>query len=407
MQLRRFCAKTIQEALEKVKGELGDDAIILSTKNKSKRDRKTGKKANFVEIVAAVDKEIDEAFGRLQKEPEEIANVFQPRDVIQPERLVGEIEELKSQVAQLAKMVEGLFKGRGSSSDTGKTEEAFFHETGLHETVASCLGLDRKSETIIHGLLSRSLKEGSSWPRVISILRSFISNGLRQGPVAEESQSRCWWAFVGPTGVGKTTTLAKIAARLKFLCKKRGAFICVDGYRMGAIDQIKKYASLMDIPVDIAKTNKDLVRLFGVHQDKDFIFVDTTGRNPFTSSHKTELERLFDSVPGLMAQVMLSATCKREDLMGAISFYRQFPVAGWTLTKIDETRSLAASVFPLIEAEVPVSYVTNGQRVPEDIGYARGKEMAELTLEPLKGLGQLLSVPASAKKNVTVVPETL
>ncbi|NPA95827.1 MAG: hypothetical protein GXO58_10425 [Thermodesulfobacteria bacterium] len=405
MQLRRFRAKSISDALEKVKVELGDDAVILSTKNRSERDKKTGKRINYVEIVAAVDKDVDRLCRPFEPQREEVAG---KKADVGPgqEDLFKEMAQLKAQVARLVQVVEGLsqreHEGERATARQGDGSQ------GLHETVASCLGLDRKSEAIVRNVLSRLSEGEKGWTKVIPALRAFITKGLRQGPIAEELGTRCWWAFVGPTGVGKTTTLAKIAARLKFLCKKEGALICVDGYRMGAAEQLEKYANLMDIPFYTAKTNKELVRLFGIHKDKDFIFVDTTGRNPFTSSHKTELERLFDSVPGLMAQVMLSATCKREDLMGAISFYKQFPIAGWTLTKVDETRSLAASVFPLIEADLPLSYVTNGQRVPEDISSASGKEIAELTLEPLRGLGRLLDVPrCNAKEKETVVPESL
>ncbi len=408
MQLRRFKAKAVSEALLKVKAELGPDAIILSTKNRYGTEKESGRRIKYVEVLAAVDK-LAEKEGR--KHGERVPGIYQPgSENSSPleHRLISEIDGLKNEIRRLH---ESLMKRPDTPpfDNQGRDRQESRRIDSLSKSVASCLGLDRRGEDIISRLLSpQGSDEACSLAQVVLRLRSFISSNIRQGDIAENGKSKCWWAFVGPTGVGKTTTLAKIAARLKFLCKRRGVFICVDGYRMGAVEQLEKYAKLMAIPLEIAKTNKDLVRLFGEYKHMDFIFVDTTGRNPFSSCHKTELERLFDSVPGLMAQVMLSATCKREDLMGAISFYGQFPLSGWTLTKIDETRSMASSIFPLIEAELPLSYVTNGQRVPEDIRYAKGGEIADLALEALKGLGRLLNVPKYQDGfNETLVPETI
>ncbi len=406
MQLRRFSAKNVSEALLKVKAALGPDAIILSTKKRSKTDESSGQTVNYVEVVAAVDKAPEGGSPKLEKRA---PRIFKSRAKSQgiEGKLLQEINGLKNEIRQMHEALKTI--QRQERAGNTRAHDSLDGALRLSESIASCLGLDRRGREMVERLLSSCDRDAlTNWAKVIRLLGDFISSNIKPGSVAEREKGRCWWAFVGPTGVGKTTTLAKIAARLKFLCKRRGVFICVDGYRMGAMEQLERYANLMSIPIEMARTNKDLVRLFGEYKDMDFIFVDTTGRNPFSSSHKTELERLFDSVPGLMAQVMLGATSKREDLMGAISFYRQFPLAGWTLTKIDETRSLASSVFPLIEADLPVSYVTNGQRVPEDIRSARGAELAQLSLEPLKGLGKLLNGPVlTGRDKQKAVSETI
>ncbi len=409
MQLRRFSAKNVSQVLKKVKAELGDEAIILSTKNRCVRDGVSGRSINFVEVVAAVDRQSEEPRIKAAK-----AGLHgEKRDSkshTSSQILLREIDQLKEEIRKLAGFVKSLSINR---SRDGKNAVNNAHSdtsrSGLCQGISSCLGLDRRSEEMVAKVLSdMDARQSCDWEEITRRLSRFIRSGIEKGDTAEDAKGRCWWAFVGPTGVGKTTTLAKIAARLKFLCKKDGVLICVDGYRLGAKEQLGRYANLMDIPMETARTNKDLLRLFGQYKEKDFIFVDTTGRNPFSSAHKTELHRLFDSVPGLMAQVMLSATSKREDLMGAISFYRQYPLAGWSLTKIDETRSLASSVFPIIEAELPLSYVTNGQRVPEDIRFASPTEIAHITLEPLKGLERLLGMPRDLDNdNSKVVPETL
>ncbi len=407
MQLRRFSAKNVSEVLKKVKAELGDEAIILSTKNRSVKDRVSGRTIDFVEVVAAADKQHDDKSIDLKGIGRDIGR-GNPISNLPNEALVKEIEELKSEIRKLASFVKAIPANALRNEDITKKVRPGISR-GLQEGISSCLGLDKRSEEMVAKILSgMNSNKGLDWREVINRLSKFIRHGIRKGDTAEDLKGRCWWAFVGPTGVGKTTTLAKIAARLKFLCKRDGVLICVDGYRLGAKEQLARYANLMDIPMEIARTNKDLLKLFAHYKEKDFIFVDTTGRNPFSSVHKMELQRLFDSVPGLMAQVMLSATSKREDLMGAISFYKQFPLAGWSLSKIDETRSLASSVFSVIEAELPLSYVTNGQRVPEDIKFVNPIEIAQTALEPLKGLERLFGVPSHADDiNSKVVPETL
>ncbi len=402
MKLRHFLGRNVSEALSKVKAELGDEAVILRTKNVTRKDENTGTVSTFVEVLAAVDNssiELKSAYRENNVGVKKSSSSINARGRIIENDLIRQIKELKDQICQMSEIIKGLAQ-TGLTEGKERARPAYQQDNErLCQTISSCLCLDEKGYELIKKILLCVDNRQLTMSKAVSAISSFVSRGIIQGPVAERLHGKCWWAFVGPTGVGKTTTLAKIAARLRFICKKKGVFICADGYRMGAVEQLKRFAHLMDIPLEFARTNRDLVRLFGAHKDKDFIFVDTTGRNPFSSSHKTELERLFDAVPGLMAQVMLSATIKREDLMGSISFYRQFPVAGWSLTKVDETTCVASSILPVIEAELPLSYVTNGQRVPEDIEYATSGKLASMATKPLNGLGMLLGMPSNRGGN--------
>ncbi len=369
MKLRRFQAKDMSEALKIIKDELGEDAIILDTQKRYKLDPFTGKKLSCVEVVAAVDeKEESPLFERAKRPTIEQSAIGD---------ILNEIKSLKDEIYRLTKII------NNSSLDFNEKRYQKTETLNLNniQVLLSALHLDRHSELkLIRSLYPKGIKRADKFPLR---LRQYISSNLKLGPSAERLKGRCWWAVVGPTGVGKTTTLAKIAARLKFLCGKSGVLISVDGYRLGAIEQLQRFASLMELPLETAQTNKELLKLFSKNREKDFILVDTTGRNPYSSFHKTELQRLFDSVPGLMAQVMLSATSKREDLIESIGFYKRFPVAGWTLTKIDETKSLATALLPIIESELPLSYVTNGQKVPEDIMIPKAIELANMVIAPL------------------------
>ncbi len=391
MQFRRFIAKDVSSALAMVKKDLGHEAIILSNKKKRIKDKITHKLVTVVEIIAAVDRDVIEPRAKNRVKVEEKREAYKYKDEESERELlkkvISELNTLKEHIKFLESRLENPYDIPQKPSDTFYKEK----EPLGFSKVFSSLGLKREIvNSLFKGNFSDIQFKKYTEQEAIDLIRRFITSSLKKGPRAEEQKGRCWWAVVGPTGVGKTTTLAKIAARLKYLYGKDGVLVSVDCYKLGAIDQLRRFSSLVDLPLETAKTNKELLRIFSLYKEKDFILVDTTGRNPYSSSHQTELRRLFDSVPGLMAQVMLSATSKREDLMEIIGFYRQFPVSGWTLTKVDETRSLASSLFPIIEAGLPLSYVTNGQRVPEDIKMVSGEDMADMIFKKMdvaKGAG--------------------
>ena len=379
MQIRRFTAANISKALEMVKAELGSNAIILSTEKRRREKPDSRGFLSYTEVVAAVDREEN-------KQPEPRTPPDAPaekaasgnRNDLSLKDLSGEVKDIQKTLSRMSMLMEQFIKkdeDRACRTQPGSLSEI--------DIALSGLGLDSKTRGFLSAsILSSFSQHPVTGDQVRAWLRNYIHQGLRPGPVAENAHEPVWWAFIGPTGVGKTTTLAKIAARLKFLKKHTGVLVSADCYRLGAIDQLRKYARLMDLPLETARTTKDLLKIFSRHREKDFILVDTTGRNPFSSSHSTELQRIFDAVPGLMAQVMLCSTYKREDLMESINFYKQFPNAGWTLTKTDETRSPAAAIFSVLQAELPVSYVTNGQRVPEDIEAADSDKLCKRLLFP-------------------------
>ncbi len=242
---------------------------------------------------------------------------------------------------------------------------------------------------------------------VYSWLRNYCEGLVVSGPHAHSCGRPCWWSFIGPTGVGKTTTIAKVAAHLKFRHGLKGHLVTVDTYRLGGVEQLKKYAELMEIPFSIARNAGELTKIFSGNRDKDFILVDTIGRNSRSSRHHVELEKMFDAIPGLKAQALLCASYKVEDMVSTVSTYRKFPVCGWTISKIDETGSTGALYSPVIGWKLPISYITDGQKVPEDIKNASRKNIMQIlfskgdahfsgekaysTVRPVKGAGSAIN----------------
>jgi len=173
-------------------------------------------------------------------------------------------------------------------------------------------------------------------------------------------------ALIGPTGVGKTTTAAKIAAWYSIHEGMQVALLSMDCYRIGATDQLRTYAKIMRLPCEIALRKKDLQAALLRHQDKDLIIIDTAGKSPYDPNHIRELSEWFSLKNGIEPYLVLSATSKKEDLQQIISTYEPLRVKGLILSKLDETRAYASLCQLLAGAALPISCLCTGQRVPED-----------------------------------------
>jgi flagellar biosynthesis protein FlhF len=394
MNIKRFEAKNMGSALEMVKAELGEEAIILSTGRRRKRDSATQEFVNTVELVAAVDfdhrqvQEDDTAPKDRGGAVEDLHDLCPPRqrsrESAGPEQLDSlnrEIQDLKRLLSQalirpaaeVADPVSHSFLGQGSPL---LIIQQVFTELGMEPTLQQALAA--------RFLAEMGTERSVTYGAVAAWLGEYGLSHIKTGVRAGEAKGPCWWALLGPTGVGKTTTMAKLAAQLKFKKGMKGVLITVDTYRLGAIEQISKYSELMDIPLETARDAKQLIKIFARHKEKDFILVDTTGRSPGDPRHGQELSRIFDAVPGLGAQAILCATAKSEDLMASIRCYSRFPVVGWIISKIDETSSYGTLCSPVLGRELPISYITNGQKVPEDIQPASRERLSELLLSRIR-----------------------
>ncbi len=377
MNIRRFTAENMTLALEKVKADLGDEAVILTTKRRIRKDPKTGGQVRFVEVVAAIDLDAEthaeSSFTRRDRSAAAGRSCASPRGGSSPgsDRISREIALLRDLVTQAVAIQNPLASASGDAAPL----------LVLHR-VFTQMGME---PWLQQRLAARFLTEsGGDKPITAQGLISWIGKfGLRQlktAPQAENSGQPVWWAVIGPTGVGKTTTIAKLAARLKFHKELKGVLVTTDTYRLGGVEQIRKYAKLMDVPLEVAKEPKELVKIFATHREKDFILVDTTGRGLGDSRHHAELSSLFDAIPGIKAMALLSATSKTEDVREQVDYYSRYPIAGWALTKTDETRHYGPLFTPLLGMELPVSYITNGQKVPEDIAPATPRLLMRLLL---------------------------
>ena len=196
-------------------------------------------------------------------------------------------------------------------------------------------------------------------------------------------------SFVGPTGVGKTTTIAKLAAQYKLQRNASVALLTIDTYRIAAVDQLRTYADIIDVPFSVVLTPQDLANQIAHLADHSLIFIDTTGRSPNDQLRLAEL-RAFQQVLGPhQTQLVLAATTAYPEMISAIEKFSLLGVDQLLLTKLDEVFSLSPvlNVFATLASgrinasPVPLSYITAGQDVPDDIEVASAPDLAARILE--------------------------
>lgn len=192
-------------------------------------------------------------------------------------------------------------------------------------------------------------------------------------------------ALIGPTGVGKTTTLAKIAASYLTAHSHSIALITIDTYRIAAVEQLKVYGEIMHLPVDVVITPDQLKRAIEKHQDKDLILIDTAGRSPRDTFCIAELTTFLSPELNIDKHLVLSATTREVELLNTIERFNSLGISNTIFTKIDECSNLGVLLNIQIQNDNPLSYVTNGQRVPEDLVEISENRVAELIMSQHEG----------------------
>lgn len=201
------------------------------------------------------------------------------------------------------------------------------------------------------------------------------------GPIVRtRTQSPHVIALIGPTGVGKTTTLAKLAANLKLRDKHRVGLITLDTYRIAAVDQLKRYADIIGSPLRVVSGVEDLKEAVRSMQEFDFLLIDTAGRSPNDTLKLNELRGLLNVAEPDEVHLVLSTTASAECLELAINRFADVRVDKLIFTKLDEAPHLGIVLNVVRKANKCLSYITTGQDVPDDIEVGHGKRLAELIL---------------------------
>ncbi len=200
------------------------------------------------------------------------------------------------------------------------------------------------------------------------------------GPFRQKSGKPKVVVFVGPTGVGKTTTIAKLAAIYSLYENKNVVLVTADTYRVAAVEQLRTYARIIGIPIEVAFAPKDLSDAINRHSDADFIFIDTAGRSQRDNLRMSELKAYIEALDDAECQLVIAANAKYRDILEVLDRFGIVPISGFIFTKLDETNSYGTILNLCWDFKKPVSYLTTGQDVPNDIEIAETKRLGKLII---------------------------
>ncbi len=385
--------------LKMVKEALGPDALILSTR-KVRRGGLGMMGRPIMEITAAVDtawnersdqvpppapKRAKRSRARLSVRPEDNSLTYdriwqrQP-DTSRPaaaateergDRIRDELSELRSLVQSLSSRLAGMEKappavdrvqaGAGDCATDNDPVLRLLRARGLDEQTAGLVADAARREVTDPDALDHAALAGLLGRRIASMLR--VDSDILS--VRQTRQRRI--SLVGPTGAGKTTTIAKIAANYLHRFGGRIALITIDTYRIAAVEQLKVYGEIMRLPVEVVIRPSQLRQALRKHRNCELILIDTAGRSPRNDHELQEMATFLDPDLGIENHLLLSATTREQELLATIERFRRLEISRVIFSKIDECGQLGVLLNVHRADGTPVSFITNGQRVPEDI----------------------------------------
>lgn len=392
MQIKRFEAQDMASALRMVKEEFGPEAVILSARSlKADMGILGFTKRPGVEVTAAIDSSYGEAGNKIRSDSQPEENQAFKR----PSRVKG--AERKNPVASFQDRMRLFRTKRGAGSEKGAAFCRASAEAGALQRTLIALGVENGVAMDITDNLTKI--EGARGVSDARELRSYLPSilkkmGVAAGPVVNDSGGQKVIALVGPTGVGKTTTIAKLAADSSLHGRGRLALLSTDDRRIAAAEQLKTYARIIGVPMGIASTNRELRGFIRDHRDKDLILIDTSGVSQRDAFRLSELKKVLGNRPAMEIHLVLSSTTKEEDLREIWEGFSVFPVNRLIFTKLDETSSYGTLLNLMVRSRVPVSYLASGQDVPEDIEVATLERVAGLVVGGENRESFLVSAPA-------------
>lgn len=404
MIVKRYVVKDMPEALAKIRQDLGNNAMILSSK-KIKQRGFLGIFSTFqLEVVAAVNdleptktpqKSTEKAKEEMPARKGKTADALpfpaaspvptpasslglserkmagshpekQPVAAANPD-VLREVKELREVLAKFVHQNDEVLP------DSVRRVRAELLENDVSPDLVETLilkALQEKSEI-------NSLGEQEFRHILTNLIEKEINDSFHPFSLAAESQVV---AFVGPTGVGKTTTIAKIAAIEILKNKRKVGFITTDTFRIAAVEQLKIYANILQVPVEVVFSSDEIEQALAKLQDRDLILIDTAGRNYGSVDLVEELNGFLQASKPDETCLVLSLTTKTSDLEKIVGNFEDVTIDKFIFTKLDETNSYGAIYNLIHRFRKPLAYVTHGQNVPDDIETATPGGIARLVM---------------------------
>lgn len=356
MKIKKYVAATMPEAMHQIRKELGADAVILNSK-----EIKNGsffglfKKRN-IEVIAALDPQPTVPKSNSKNKLPDLES----RKSIQTERSTTD-KNVLNEIKQLKKLLE-VQNQQDKTNFSPQYKLVYQHliDQEVSESLAS---------EVVQSVIDQHLncEEDIEQHIIFQDTMNEISNRLANLSFEGIAYNKKIIHFVGPTGVGKTTSIAKVAAESMLKDQKKVAFITADTFRIAAIEQLRTYAKILDVPLEVAYDIKDYKLAIEKFREYDLILVDTAGRNFRDEKYVHELKQSIDFNDDIETYLVLSLTAKPNDLQKICDQFKHISIKELIFTKIDETRQYGSMLNIALNNQIGIAYMTNGQEVPDDL----------------------------------------
>jgi flagellar biosynthesis protein FlhF len=377
MRTHKFFGTTSREVLAKVKQALGDDAIIVSNRQYNGRIEIMAAAGNELELASSVT--LSAAARRAPAAAPATPSAPAPAPVAAPAAaktpsayMQGELDELRSEIQRVKLALQ---------RDIAMLASANSHRAAGRDAILGSL-LNAGFSTQLAKRLAESGSATADAGSAASAVAERLQHSLILSEMDEVVTRGGVYALVGPTGAGKTTTVAKIAARavVRFGASKV-ALLTTDGYRIGAHEQLRIYGRILDVPVHAVRNQADLSSMLAELRDRHLVLIDTIGmsqRDAMVAQHAAMLAGSGD----VKRLLLLQTTSSTRTLQEVVTAYESTGIYGCILTKTDEAVGLAGALDVIVRHALPLHYVTDGQRVPEDLRLPDRTVLVREAIEP-------------------------
>lgn len=372
MRMKKFTAKSLREGKALVIKELGNDAVILSSR--TTRSAETGEE--IVEIVAALDEantrqqrpKLPASSFRFEQNHEETENVSSNENKINNEanaKIIEEISSLRDLVLRMADEVK--YKHSGTMTAELSRLYKLFRNSEINEDFA----LEICGKIYKMGL-------AYDYEKALEESKNIITESMYFELPLQSSNKRNIVTFVGTTGSGKTSSLIKIAVVCKLLLKSNILIVSADTYKVGGAEQLQTFAAIAGISFQAVYSPEELTELLKTETKRDYIFIDTTGRSQNNKEHLDYIKEFIYAANADYNYLVLNAVSSELTTMKIIDNFEDMKITAAVLTKIDEAVSLGGIAGALKNKKMPLAYFSLGQQIPEDIEPANPDKFSEL-----------------------------
>lgn len=385
MKVKRYEAPTLQEALMHVKHELGSDAVILQTRKFNRGGVFGFLGRNMVEVLAATDIETasstQKKVGTSKSQPAGAAGARSRTAATPAKSAPGEAGALRDEMREVKSALHALLqKTHVETQESVEPYPAVFGDIYLKliendvddaiaqdiiRSIDESLQEDQKAnEETVHAALERQLR------RLLKVSGAIELTGKEPKTIS----------FVGPTGVGKTTTIAKLATIFALQRRKKVGIITADTYRIAAVEQIKVYGEILRVPIKVVYTAEDMKRAVDSFADRDLILIDTAGRSHWDAERIREIRDMLAVCYPLEINLVIGAQTRYKDMVDIADKFRPLAYNHLIFTKIDETSTYGNLINLISKCNLGVSYLCYGQNVPGEIQAASVGLLLDLVL---------------------------